>query len=59
LAERLPRLKKIGARMKDLPIEKVTYDGEKTEIFFKTTSGTLIFGVLLSEGKIAGLLLQD
>jgi CubicO group peptidase (beta-lactamase class C family) len=59
LAERLPRLKKIGARMKDLPIEKVTYDGEKTEIFFKSPSGILIFGALVSEGKIAGLLVQD
>ncbi len=59
LEERLPRLKKIGARMKDLPIEKVTYDGEKTEIFFKAPSGALVFGVVVSEGKIAGLLVQD
>lgn len=59
LAERLPRLKKIGGRMKDLPIEKVTYDGEKTEIFFRSPSGILVFGALVSEGKIAGLLVQD
>lgn len=59
LEVRLPRLKKIGLRMKDVPVEKVTYDGEKVEVFFKSPSGILLFGALISENKIAGLLLQD
>ncbi len=59
LAERLPRLKKIGSRIKDASIEKVMYDGEKTDIYFKTATGTVIFGAIIQQGKIDGLMVQD
>jgi CubicO group peptidase (beta-lactamase class C family) len=58
-AERLPRLKKIGSRIKDATIDKVTYDGQKTEIYYKTPTGIFIFGALVHEEKIGGLLFQD
>ncbi len=59
MAERLPRLKKIGTRIKDAPVEKLIFDGEKTDMFFKTSSGTLIFGAMVQQGKIDGLMVQD
>lgn len=59
LAERLPRLKRIGSRIKDAPVEKLVYDGEKTDIHYITPEGRLIFGVLVTGGKISGIMLQD
>ena len=56
---RLPRLKKIGSRVKDAAIEKVIYDGEKTDIYFKIPTGMLIFGAIVHEGKIDGIMVQD
>jgi CubicO group peptidase (beta-lactamase class C family) len=58
-AERLPRLKKLGSRIKEATMEKVMYDGQKTEIYYKTPNGIFIFGALVHEGKIGGLLIQD
>ncbi|MFZ1371063.1 MAG: hypothetical protein WAR78_11810, partial [Ferruginibacter sp.] len=59
LTERLPRLKRIGSRIKDASVEKLVYDGEKTDIHFKTPEGMLIFGVLVTAGKISGIMVQD
>lgn len=59
LEERLPRLKKIGGRIKDATIEKVTFDGEKTEIYFKSASDRLTFGAIIENGKIDGLMVMD
>jgi CubicO group peptidase (beta-lactamase class C family) len=59
ITERLPRLKKVGGRIKDAPVEKIMYDGEKTDIYFKTPTGMLIYGVVVNLGKIDGLMLQD
>ena len=59
LEVRLPRLKKIGSLIKDAAIEKVIYDGEKTDIYFKTSTGMLIFGAIVQAGKIDGIMVQD
>ncbi|MBK6635827.1 MAG: beta-lactamase family protein [Chitinophagaceae bacterium] len=59
LTERLPRLKRIGSRIKDASVEKLLYDGEKTDIHFKTPEGMLIFGVLVTDGKISGIMVQE
>ena len=56
---RLPRLKKIGSRIKDAAVEKVMYDGEKTDIYFKTATGIIIFGAIVQEGKFDGIMVQD
>jgi hypothetical protein len=57
--ERLPRLKKFGTNMKGSPVEKVIYDGEKTDIHYKTAEGKLIFGAMIVDGKIDGLMVEN
>lgn len=57
--QRFPRLKRIGARLKNGTAGKITFDGEKNEIAFSSAEGDFTFGVGVRDGKIDGFGILD
>lgn len=58
--QRFPRLKRIGGRLKSATMgNRITFDGDKNEVAFKSPDGDFMFGVSVKNGKIEGFGILD